>query len=81
MFLDCTNGEVLSIHHDEIPVEDISEEGLQQVLHFRFKNFDHFLRCILGVELYDAEKEDMERVEEYRKKPPVIEKETNVIAL
>lgn len=81
LFLDCKNGEVLSIHHDEIPVEDLSEETLQQVMHFRFKNFDHFLRCMLTVELYDAEQEDLERVEEYKKKPPVISNETNVIAL
>lgn len=81
IFLDCTDGEVVSIYHDEFFPDKISDKQLDNIKHFRFKNFDHFLRCMLGIELYDAQLEDKQRVEEYLKRPKSVSNSPNVIAL
>lgn len=81
IFLDCSDGNIVSIYHDELISDDISDEQLNNLKHFRFKNFDHFLRCMLGAELYDAKKEDEKRVEEYKQRPHNSSSSPNVIAL
>lgn len=81
LFLDCCTGEVVSMDHDVSIPNDCSKDQLRNLMHFRFKNFDHFLKCMLGVEIYDAQKEDEKRVEAYREKPNCSSSSTNVIAL
>lgn len=64
LFLDCKTGEVQSWQHDEIMLQACSKEEFKKESregNFWFKDFDTFLRWLLGKTVHDFDKAEEEK--------------------
>ncbi len=85
LFLDCRTGEVQSWQHDEIMLQACSKEEFKKESregNFWFKDFDTFLRWLLGKTIYDFDKAEEEKCQLIQKRKEIInEPQNNIIYL
>ena len=85
LFLDCKTGEVQSWQHDEIMLQACSKEEFKKESregNFWFKDFDTFLRWLLGKTIYDFDKAEEEKCQWVQKRKEIInEPQKNIIYL
>ena len=85
LFLDCRTGEVQSWQHDEIMLQACSKEEFKKESregNFWFKDFDTFLRWLLGKTIYDFDKVEEEKCQLIQKRKEIInEPQNNIIYL
>lgn len=85
LFLDCKTGEVQSWQHEEIMLQVCSKEEFKNESRegdFWFKDFDIFLRWLLGKTIYDFDKAEEEKCQLIQKRKELInEPQKNIIYL
>lgn len=82
LFLDCKTGEVQSWQHDEIMLQACSKEEFKKESregNFWFKDFDTFLRWLLGKTIYDFDKAEEEKFQLIQKRKEIINEPQNSI--